>query len=263
MTDPNDHYNIGLAVTAYDLFAGEGMLKGDIEFYLDCAARFGDPILEIGVGSGRVLLPLTTAGYEVVGLDLSSKMLKVAAKKMLAHPEAATRVQLVEADMTNFDLGRRFSLVMITARSFQHVVTPKEQRSTLSCVRRHMAPGDHLVLDLFDPSFEVLFGQDVEAPPARIAHDPMSSQKIRRSRVSIDVDPKRQTVREILLFEAIDERGKVVAAERASWTLRWSLRQEIAYLLELTGFEVVDEFSDFSRSVPTYAREQLWVARAI
>ncbi len=190
-------------------------------------------------------------------------MLKVAAEKILAHPEAATRAQLVEADMTNFDLGRRFSLVMITARSFQHVVTPKEQRTTLSCVRRHMAAGDHLVLDLFDPSFEVLFGQSAKAPPTRTAHDPKSGQRIRRSRVSIEVDPMRQTVRETLLFEAIDERGDVVATENTSWTLRWSLRQEIAYLLELTGFEVVGEFSDFSRSPPAYAREQLWIARAV
>ncbi|MBC6445143.1 MAG: class I SAM-dependent methyltransferase [Alphaproteobacteria bacterium GM202ARS2] len=262
MTDLNNHYNIGLAVAAYDLFAGGGMLTGDIEFYLDCATRFGDPVLEIGVGTGRVLLPLINAGYEVVGLDLSSKMLKVAAEKMLAHPEAATRAHLIEADMTNFDLGRQFSLVMITARSFQHVVTPKEQRSTLSCVRRHMTIGDHLVLDLFDPSFEVLFGENTKTLPVRTAHDPGSGQKIRRSRVSIDVDPQRQTVRETLLFEAIDERDKVVAKEEASWTLRWSSRQEIAYLLELTGFEVVDEFSDFSCSAPAYAREQLWIARA-
>ncbi len=51
MTDPNDHYNIELAVTAYDLFAGGDALAGDVQFYLDCAARFGGPILEIGVGS--------------------------------------------------------------------------------------------------------------------------------------------------------------------------------------------------------------------
>ncbi|MCF6109132.1 hypothetical protein [Mesorhizobium muleiense] len=60
MTDPNAYYAHGLGVAMYDLFTGGGLLAGDVEFYLDCARRFGSPILELGTGTGRILIPLAT-----------------------------------------------------------------------------------------------------------------------------------------------------------------------------------------------------------
>ena len=66
------HYASKLSVATYDLFHSG---SGDVPFYLDCARRFGGPILELGSGTGRVMIPLAEAGYEVVGLDLSPAML--------------------------------------------------------------------------------------------------------------------------------------------------------------------------------------------
>jgi SAM-dependent methyltransferase len=263
MTDPNAYYARGLGVKMYDLFVGGGLLAGDVEFYLDCAKRFGDPILEVGAGTGRILIPLAEAGYEIVGLDLSPTMLEIAAAKLGEQPKAGERARLVEADMTNFDLGQRFALVLVPARSFQHVATPAGQRATLRCVRRHLLPGGHLILDLLDPNFELLFAADGTNPPAREAHDPRSGHLIRRTVVARHTDPFQQTVQETLRFEEFDPAGNVVAREETSWSLRWSMRQEIAYLLELCDFEAVDLFSDFKRSPPDYGCEQLWIARAV
>ncbi|WP_292318759.1 class I SAM-dependent methyltransferase [Mesorhizobium sp.] len=263
MTDPNAFYARGLGVATYDLFVGGGLLTGDVEFYLDCAQRYGGPILELGAGTGRILIPLAEAGYDIVGLDLAPAMLEIAAAKLGDRPKAGERARLVEADMTNFDLGQRFALVLIPARSFQHVTTPVGQRATLRCVRRHLVPGGHLILDLFDPNFELLFANDGADLPAREAHDPRSSNLVRRAVVARHTDPFRQTVQETLRFEQFDPAGNVVAREETSWSLRWNMRQEIAYLLELCGFEAVDLFSDFKGSPPDYGREQLWIARAV
>ncbi|WP_413468547.1 hypothetical protein [Mesorhizobium muleiense] len=177
-------------------------------------------------------------------------MLGVAAAKLEERPEVADRVRLVEGDMTNFDLGQRFALTIIPARSFQHVVTPAGQRETLRCVRRHLMSGGHLILDLFDPNFELLFENDSTNLPSREARHPRSGHLVRRTVVARHSDPLRQTVQEILRFEELDPAGKVLAREETSWTLRWSMRQEIAYLLELCGFEPVDLFSDFKGSSP-------------
>lgn len=154
MTDPNAYYAGGLGVELYDLFTGGGLLTGDVEFYLDSARRFGGPILELGTGTGRVLIPLADAGHEVVGVDLSRPMLDRAAAKLRERPEPTSRVRLVEGDMTSFDLDQQFALALVPARSFQHVVTPEGQRLALNCIRRHLLPGGHLILDLFDPNFE-------------------------------------------------------------------------------------------------------------
>jgi len=262
MSDPNAYYRGGLPVASYDALVGEGgPIAGDVAFYLDCAHRFGGPILELAAGTARVLIPLAKAGHEVVGVDLSGAMLEVARAKVRDNPELTARTQLVEADMRNFSLGRRFALVLIPARAFQHVIEPDDQRRTLQCVRRHLVPGGHLVVDLFDPNFELL-ALPAEKMPIRSTRDPISGNLIRRTVAARHNDPYRQVVRETLRLEELDASGQVVASEETSWALRWSLRQEMTYLFELCAFEVVEQFSDFNRSPPAYGREQVWVVRA-
>ena len=189
-------------------------------------------------------------------------MLAVAEAKLAANPVAAAHARLVAGDMTAFDLGQRFAQVIVPARAFQHLIAPAEQRAALRCSRRHMAPGGHLILDLFDPKFELLFAED-QKPPPREARDPATGHLIRRTITSRVVDPLLQTVLENLRFEALGPDGAIIASQDTSWTVRWSTRQETAYLLELCGFEPVSEFSDFSGSPPAYGREQIWIARAI
>lgn len=262
MTDPTAYYAGGLAVAAYDLFTGFGLLAGDVEFYLDHARRLGGPILELGAGTGRVLVPLAAAGHHIVGLDRSRPMLGVAEAKLAAYPVAAAHSRLVEGDMTDFDLGQRFAQIIVPARAFQHLIAPTGQRAALRCIRRHLAPGGHLILDLFDPKFELLFAEGPNPPP-REARDPGSGHLIRRTITSRMIDPMLQTVLENLRFEVLGADGVVVASQDTSWTVRWNTRQEMGYLLELCGFEPVSEFSDFSGSPPAYGREQIWIARAI
>ena len=118
MTDPTAYYAGGLAVAAYDLFTGFGLLAGDVEFYLEHARRLGGPILELGAGTGRVLVPLAAAGHDIVGLDRSPQMFAVAKAKLAANPVAAAHARLVEGDMTDFDLGQRFAQVIVPRGPF-------------------------------------------------------------------------------------------------------------------------------------------------
>ena len=74
-------------------------------------------------------------------------------------------------------------------------------------------------------------------------------------------DPVRQLVTETYRIDELDKDEVTLASEESSWTLRWSTRQEMKYLFELTGFEVIAEYSDFFRALPAYGKEQLWVLR--
>ncbi|MEQ9330002.1 class I SAM-dependent methyltransferase [Thalassobaculum sp.] len=264
-TDPNAYYFDAYAVESYDTFvsaAGAGSpLEGDVAFYLDCARRFGSPVLELGTGTGRVLLPLAEAGYEVWGLDLSPAMLAVAGRKLAARPELAGRARLIEADMTGFELGHRFPLALIPARAFQHVLDPYRQQAALTCIRKHLEPGGHLVLDLFDPRLDTVVEGGPKPVPVRERHDPDSGKLLRRTVIERRCDPMRQTIEESLRFDEVGPDGGVIRRGESSWVLRWTLRQEMRWLLELSGFEPVAEYSDFRGSPPAYAREQLWVAR--
>lgn len=262
--DPNAFYTGGIAVRTYDLFLEGGPFEGDIDFYRACARRFGKSVLELGAGTGRVAIPLAQDGCTITGLDLAPAMLDLAAQRIAAlSPEAAARIDLVRGNMAGFDLKRTFDWIVIAARAFQHVIEPEQQRAALRAMHRHLKPGGYLVMHLFDPRLEFCL-PDAPAPQAaREVWDPVRGCRVRRTIIARHNDPLRQLVGEQLRLEAFDQAGTVVAAEETSWALRWTLRQEMAWLLELCGFRPVEQWSDFHGTPPAYGKEQVWVARAV
>ena len=81
--------------------------RGDVAFFVEMAQASGGQVLEIGCGTGRVLIPTARAGIEIVGLDLSPHMLSICRENLAQEPpEVQARVQLIEGDMRSFDLGR-------------------------------------------------------------------------------------------------------------------------------------------------------------
>src|SRR5512141_593405 len=99
-------------------------LRPDVDFFVQAARDSGGPVLELGSGTGRVLIPTAKAGIEITGLDLSPHMLEVCRKKLQAEAEdVRSRVQLVEGDMRAFELPGRFRLVTMPFRPFQHLIT--------------------------------------------------------------------------------------------------------------------------------------------
>src|SRR5258707_9417727 len=89
----------------------------DVAFYRDATRDFGDPILELGCGTGRITMALAEAGKRVTGLDLSERMLQRAEKKRAAlRVEARERLHLVQGNMAGVDIGEKFRVVIIPFR---------------------------------------------------------------------------------------------------------------------------------------------------
>lgn len=116
----------------------------DLDFYLGLAARQKGPVLDIGCGTGRVLLPLLQAGNQAVGLDSSVNMLSLAQAKLAA---AGLEAPLFQGDMRDFDLGRQFSLVIIPYYAMIYMTGDQERRQVFQCCHRHLAPGGLLAFD--------------------------------------------------------------------------------------------------------------------
>jgi len=144
--------------------------RPDVEFFVQAALDSGSPVLEVGCGTGRVLLPTARAGISITGLDISTHMLDVCRQTLEQEPpEVQERVTLAEGDMRNFDLGGTFSLITTPFRPFQHLLTTKDQISCLQCIQRHLEPGGFLILDIFNPSLEGItkdnLGEEKDAEP--------------------------------------------------------------------------------------------------
>ena len=156
--DTRFYQSDGLNVEAYDQFTAQqfGVDGRDVAFYLRQARRLAGPVLDLGVGVGRVAWPLAQAGVGVVGLDLSEAMLRRArAKGEQYSPDVRQRTRFVAGDMADFELDETFALVIIAYRSFQSMITPEDQRRCLACIHRHLRPGGRLVVDLFDPRLDL------------------------------------------------------------------------------------------------------------
>jgi SAM-dependent methyltransferase len=129
----------------YDYFAD----NEDLPLYLKYARQQGSPVLDLAAGTGRVSFVLARAGFAVTALENSPSMLAEFRRRQSQMPkDPATLVDVVEGDMRDFSLGRRYSLVIIPG-SLGHAMTSEQQISTLKCIRNHMKRDAIFILDLY------------------------------------------------------------------------------------------------------------------
>jgi len=238
--------------------------RPDLEFYVDAAREAGSPVLEIGCGTGRVLIPTARAGVQITGLDFSPSMLTVCRQRLLAEPDPVrARVELVEGDMRRFDLGRSFNLVTIPFRPFQHLVSVEDQLACLGCIRRHLVPAGTLILDLFNPSLEALVnrpvGVEAEDTPDTLLPD---GRRLSRSFRIVSQDRTAQANQVELIYHVTHPGGRTERLVH-SFAMRYLFRYEAEHLLVRAGFEIVALYGGYDRSPfgASYPGELIFVAR--
>src|SRR3954471_23234823 len=120
----------------------------DVGFYLEEARRSGGPVVELGVGTGRIAVPIAADGIRVIGVDSSRGMLDVCARRAaLAGVELDLRV----GDLREPPLHERVPLVICPFRSLLHMQTDDDRRRVLAAVQRLLRPGGRFVFDVFTP----------------------------------------------------------------------------------------------------------------
>jgi ubiquinone/menaquinone biosynthesis C-methylase UbiE len=233
----------------------------DVSFYLDYAHQCGSPILELACGTGRLMIPLAEAGFEVYGVDFSENMLAICRQKV-AERHLQDRVHLVQADMADFELPRQdFSLAYIPVRSFMHLFTQHHQLSCLSRVYDHLRPGGHLIVDVYAPNYHRLADEPDGPFVVRKEYDlPNGHHVIRRDRF-VRNDVVRQIQYYEMRFEEYDSRATLVRARTIPMDTRYTFRYELQLLLERVGFEVIDIYRDYERNPYDGTGEIITVSR--
>ena len=238
--------------------------RPDVAFYADAATASGGPVLELGCGTGRVLLPTARAGIAVVGLDGSPAMLAVCRERLRSEPEeVGHRVQLVLSDMRDFDLGQRFPLITLPFRPFQHLTSVADQVSCLRAVHRHLADGGRVILDLFNPSLEGLVnqreGEERDEEPEFALPD---GRRVRRWHKIVSHDRFNQILQVELIHYVTRPDGRDERVVQA-FPMRYLFRFEAEHLLARCGFEVEHVYAGYERSAygSTYPGELILVAR--
>ncbi|MGZ8501760.1 MAG: methyltransferase domain-containing protein [Candidatus Limnocylindrales bacterium] len=133
----------------------------DLELYLALAARAGGQILELGVGSGRLAVPLAAAGWSVTGVDLDPAMLaRARARAVAAGPDVAARLELVAGDARTLRLADRFRLVFVALNSLLLFGDRAGQAAAIQSLADHLEPGGIGVVDVWLPDADDLARYD-------------------------------------------------------------------------------------------------------
>ncbi len=226
----------------YDLDQGD--FQEDIPFYLALAQRTGSPILELGCGTGRLLLALAEAGYRVVGIDNLPAMLRRAEEKVAAAGgEAAGRVRLLLADFAQAELPERFQLVICAVNTLMHLADPLAQAHALRLAFQHLAPGGILALDLFHPHPEALTPGDGQVILEKLLTDPETGRQACKF-VARQADYAQQIITTFFLYDEMDALG-LVTRTAASFPMRYLYRPEVEQMLHTAGFVIEGVYGSY------------------
>ena len=246
-------------------------LDGEVEFYVAQASACGGPVLEAGCGTGRTLFPVAAAGIDISGLELSPDMVAQARQRRADLPEQVRRrVTITEGDMRDLpaDLGTGFRLISLPYRTFQHLLTTEDQLTTLHGFRKRLAPGGRLVLNLFDPTADMVRvlnepepSDDIADLPIDMEFDEPESERRVRVRYRRGYALEAQILHQVFFYEILDG-GSVVDIEQGELMLRYTYRFEMEHLLRLAGFSIVSLAGDFEAGPYAGYGEQVWVAEA-
>ncbi len=233
-------------------------VEEDIPFYLEEAERSSGPVVELGSGTGRVAIPIARKGVEVIGVDSSSQMLKRARHK--AELAGATRLTLVQADMSSFDLGGIFPLVIIPFRGLLSLLSVKDTERTLVNIRRHLAPGGKLIFDIFVPDLDMMVQQgDVPYHFRDVSDQRTGKRLVIWNQTNYDAFSQIMSIRTTI--EEIGDDGIVASKMYRDFALRYMFRWEMYYLLRSCGFDIVALYGGFGREeFDESSTEMIWVA---
>jgi SAM-dependent methyltransferase len=209
----------------------------DVAFYLEEARRSGGPVVELGVGTGRIAVPLGADGIRVIGVDSSRAMLEVCARRAAL---AGVTLDLRVGDLREPPVTERVPLVICPFRSLLHMHTDEDRLGVLGAAYDLLLPGGRFVFDVFTPDADDIAqtqGRWLEREPGIFEHAVWD-----------------ESARTLTLTVRGDERETTMA-------LAWLSPEEWRGLLERAGFEVEACYGWFDRTPYRGREDTVWVTR--
>lgn len=195
----------------------------------------GKRVLELCCGAGKLLIQLARQGYNVVGLDLSHKMLEVCRREVEKEPESVRkRIRLVWEDMCTFELKETYHFIILEDDGFGYLLTQEEQ---LACLRR---VGMHL-------SSAGLFFLSCKTPDLELA-----------CQGPYEYDPLLQIKKETCKWDTTDEQGKKMTVEEGFERRKLTYPCELELLLEIAGLVALHRWGDLDRNPFTDPSKQAY-----
>jgi ubiquinone/menaquinone biosynthesis C-methylase UbiE len=242
----------GLMAQSWDLLRGDTSQWADRSFYREMLRRHGQPVLDVGCGTGRLLLDYLEQGVDVEGVDNSPEMLALCRQKA-QHLGLTPRVY--EQPMETLALPRAYRTILIPSSSLQLILDPQKVEQALQHLYAHLEPGGVLVasvMTLWKP------GDPLQSEWETAAQRPEDGATIRRAGRS-RYDPASECEHTEDVYQVLVG-GKVLAAERhhRSPATRSYTQAQARALFERAGFREVELYHEFTLA-PARPEDTLFV----
>jgi SAM-dependent methyltransferase len=250
----DDYVNLYSDAKRYDLVMGTYASEDLLKFYRRQVARYGEPVLELACGSGRLTIPLANEGVTITGMDISEEMLDLA---RLKTSKSGASIRFLQGDMRSFDLGEKFKFIFIPAQSLSHLHTREEIEDCFSCVRRHLTTDGRFLIELFNSSLKMLAREsDRRYAVGQYENTQKTSQVFVTEQVRYDPASQVNHIRWFFREErSMDETV-------LSFEMRQLFPQEIDTLLWYNDFLIEHKYGNYNEEeFSTNAWKQLIVCR--
>jgi ubiquinone/menaquinone biosynthesis C-methylase UbiE len=207
------------------------------KFFIDQAKKYGAPVLELACGTGEVTIPIAEEGLSVVGLDFSSKMLEQAKMK---SQKSGTNIEWILGDMTNFELNKKFSTIIMPDAAFNWIVSNESVEKCLNCIGRHLKRAGRFIFDAFNPDLAILQRERDDLYPLDEYPNPYGEGLIK-----VLGGNKYEKSTQISYFDSYYKIGTEEIVKTLK--LRMFFPQELDSLLYYNGFKIEEKYGDFNK----------------
>jgi ubiquinone/menaquinone biosynthesis C-methylase UbiE len=242
MSDVNYEYRDLLAQT-WDLFRGDTSGWVDRFFYRDIITEYGQPVLDVGCGTGRLLLDYMREGVDIDGVDNSPEMLALCKEKA---SELGLKPTLFQQSMEDLDLPRKYKVILVPSSSFQLMTEMKMARRAMSRFYEHLEPGGILVMPFMLIWQEGTPTQTEWVPDGEMERLGDGAQIRRWSRARYDLGKQLEHT-ETRYEVSLD--GEIISSEYHSRSPAtcWYTQSQARDLYHQSGFTDLRLYSEFSQ----------------
>ncbi len=227
-------------VRFYDVvYEDFGHLKKGLEFYSQEIKKAGGSVLEVGAGTGRIFIPALKQSADIYGIDQSELMIE----KLKSKLDPAEHYRISQQDARNFNLEKKFKLIVSPFRVFQHLLTVEDQLMALGRIYDHLEAGGYFIFDLFRPSLTRLVNEVNDSLEFDGEYEPGKNLK-RYYSVKPDYLNQQQNVEFRFVW---DEDGEEKTSTYA-FPMRYYFRFEAEHLVARAGFKLEHIYGDFDRN---------------
>lgn len=234
-------------------------LKDDIAFYIEYAKLMQGDVLELGCGTGRVSIALAKEGFNVTGLDLSDNMLDIFKSKLEQKPHLKEEITLVQGNMANFSLNKKFSLIIVPFRAFQLLTEDCDIVSSLSCIKDHLTQDGIFIINAFKP-YDIMDENWCYTEKVQWERlDETTGNYVVKKHWGDKIDTARQIIYPHFAYEVTDKDGSVTR-HTEDLALKYYFENQLAETVERAGFMINARYGWYDkRSVAEAGRELIFV----